>query len=1295
MILNFENVSLLGIAQQDIKFETDFTFKRSYEYSITGFLLDLANDEGVKNILNDGDNFTKVPSSTDFTKGSSALNLNEIKINGESQGIGYISNIEIEGKNIQLATYTATVIIFKNGDANSIDLIQNENSKLSLSSAGLTDQDFQYLKGIEENFNFSVGASDQINISHEVNCSFGYQESMLPKNNKIWSNSSIQATKLSTLNNKGKGSIKVASGQTATFQKSLSAGDYTLIFDYLGSSSGQAEISFTGSSDAITLTDPKYSYKLNFNVSSPSNVSIRLKASTSSDSYFDNIELHKKEDMPINKSRALARFLIDNAPNYSLISGLEGEYKKLNLNQNNEETESFDEEQLSYSITNNTNYQKADGESYSYLVKSTFNYGDDGYIQIGEQIKIGILEQKTQTKLKQAIDNEISKSYNRVKDLIDPNSPDIGYKDYFRLTCTGVGFNGAAGPSFTPSIPQDLVDSDFLIKPISLSTNADEKEGVAEIKITYSDNKKLYSDGANFLSHEYSLDIENEEGKKNVIISGAISSFGELLSDRISSVQSGLSTFLSDSYIQNLLNTKKDELEITSTTIDDYERYVFWPTNSDLKTEYFSNVYPQEDLSAEEYGKAHWLSTGQAAGRTLPTRNIFNKVNESIVIDESIGSATYSITYSDSLSFTDYDSIANNVIKSFDISVNESEETEIFSEFTLNCENWAQDLGQLYNPKTTVVEIEVYGYLGQDIHTLFNAAIRILKSKNLNLGAASESSTASVVNGSTSDNYLVDQSISYDQKQNRLTYRRGVINLGECDTTARVDPKYGFDTWQASYPTSSLVLHTYDPESFTFDPVDEFPYTPFPEYPVTATITPPIAEEVCLAYGSCADTEYSYNVVDENHTIAGIKSIDFIYTDLVFSDPSKPQGENCINILYLPQENCPAGSSQDPNFGSGFSVSTFGCENSLCTYPVPTPTPQNFDSELLDLSLLVSGGHPLLNEGDEFYFSNPSGFQNIKAELQNNDLLVGQVKNEKFLEENLEKVEQKIFLPKNWSGKIKDLIGEIGEYDILYGKPCPSTTLREEQEMNNSHLDINLCSCQSDAEENLSRWENFTISLPKNNVSLISDELKVPSYIIEIDVPDFWDKTIGEIMPGGELVAIQKYYGSIIFNINNNLNPEDYLILGAENNESHPNFKSKNKFLCHGKVYFRVDDELKYKTRNIHKYQLDFMKNKKNGIGSISEWLETKSLLNDIEITKNKTYKILGWLNCENEKIFNKNKIKQTTTVEHCNVRFKCGQLDGGQDCSDFIQAQAIYIEVEDNESYNYDECDIKDCVIY
>lgn len=1294
MILNFENVSLLGITQQDIKFETDFTFKRSYEYSITGFLLDLANDEGVKNILNDGDNFTKVPSSTDFTKGSSALNLNEIKINGESQGIGYISNIEIEGKNIQLATYIATVVIFKNGDANSIDLIQNENSKLSLSLAGLTDQDFQYLRDIEENFNFSIGSSDQINISHEVNCSFGYQESMIPKNNKIWSNSFIQTVKLSSLKNKGKGSIKVASGQTAAFQKSLSAGDYTLIFDYLGSSSGQAEISFTGSSDTITLTDPKYSYKLNFNVPSSSSVSIRLKASTSSASYFDNIELHKKEDMPINKSRALARFLIDNAPNYSLISGLEGEYKKLNLNKNNEETESFDEEQLSYSITNNTNYQKADGESYSYLVKSTFNYGDDGYIQIGEQIKVEILEQKTQAKLKQAIDNEVSKSYDRVKDLIDPNSPDIGYKDYFRLNCTGIGFSGAVGPGFTPSIPQDLVDSEFFIKPILISTNVDEKEGVAEIKITYSDNQKFYSDGVNFLSHQYSLEIEDREGKNNVIISGAISSFGELLSERISSVQSGLSTFLSDSYIQNLLNTKKDELGITSTTVSDYERYIFWPSNSDLKTEYFTNVYPKEDLSAEEYGKAHWFSAGQAAGRTLPTRNIFNKVNESITIDESIGSATYTITYSDSLSLTDYDSTASNIIKSFDISVNESEETEIFSEFTLNCENWAQDLGQLYNPKTTVVEAEIYGYLGQDFHTLFAASSRILKSKGLNLGEASENPSASVVNASTSDNYLVDQSISYDQKQNRLTYRRGTINLGECDTATRVDPKYGFDNWQANYPASNLVLHAYDPENFTFNPVDEFPYTPFPEYPITPTPDPVITEEICLAYSVCLGSSYSYNIVPHDHSIAGINSIDLIYTDLVFFDSSKPQGEQCINVLYLPQENCPSTSTQDSNFGSGFSVSSFGCENSLCGFPVPTPTGQSTEDPgpLKNLKLLFNDG---ARKGEKFYFEEPFGIHDVNLQKENNNSFYGEIKNQKFLEENQEKVQQKIYLPKNWSGRIKDLIGEIGEYELLYGKPCPSTVLGGEQQMNNSHLGINLCSCQSDVDENISRWEYLTIYLPKANVDLIRDELKKPSHIIEIDVPDFWDKTIGEIMPDGELIAVQKYYGPIIFNINNNLNPEDYLVLGEEDNESHPNFKSKNKFICGRKVYFRIDDESKYKKRNIHKYELDFIKNKKHGVGTIDEWLQTKSSINDIDITKHKTYKVLGWLNCKNEKIFNKNKIKQNTTVEHCKTWFKCGKLDSSQDCSNFIQASAIYIEVEDRESYNCEDYDIKDCVIY
>lgn len=113
-----------------------------------------------------------------------------------------------------------------------------------------------------------------------------------------------------------------------------------MIVDYLGQNStnpSSSQISVTGTGVNVV----KNLFKANvetilFTLASDTNILIKLIAG-SSDSFFDNIEVHKAEDMPIQKSRKLARFLLDNSPNYSLITEYSSEYKNLNLFNNDEE----------------------------------------------------------------------------------------------------------------------------------------------------------------------------------------------------------------------------------------------------------------------------------------------------------------------------------------------------------------------------------------------------------------------------------------------------------------------------------------------------------------------------------------------------------------------------------------------------------------------------------------------------------------------------------------------------------------------------------------------------------------------------------------------------------------------------------------------------------------------------------------------------------------------------------------------------------------------------------------------
>ncbi|MDB4348638.1 hypothetical protein OAA62_01845 [bacterium] len=174
--ISFNNVSFLGISQQNVKLETDFIFKREQSITISGLLIDLSNQEGIQDIFEEGNDFFNLPSSSSIT-GSLPVRINELIINGKNLGDGWVDSFEIFGDHIQVAGYTASLRINKDGNFASSELVQNESSKLSISSSGLNADDFNYLNSLDENFDFSLNANKSIDISHEVNCSFGYKKS--------------------------------------------------------------------------------------------------------------------------------------------------------------------------------------------------------------------------------------------------------------------------------------------------------------------------------------------------------------------------------------------------------------------------------------------------------------------------------------------------------------------------------------------------------------------------------------------------------------------------------------------------------------------------------------------------------------------------------------------------------------------------------------------------------------------------------------------------------------------------------------------------------------------------------------------------------------------------------------------------------------------------------------------------------------------------------------------------------------------------------------------------------------
>lgn len=1273
--ISFNNVSLLGISQQSVKLETDFIFKRQQSISISGLLIDLDNQEGIKDIFEEGNDFFNLPSLGSIT-GSLPVRINELIINGKNLGDGWVDSFEVFGDHIQTAYYSASLRINKGGNFASSELVQNESSNLSISSSGLTADDFNYLNSLDEAFDFSVNADKSINISHDISCSFGYKKSIIEENNKFWVSSgvsSISNSRFKNLNNRGKGSLAISANKILGKTVNLQAGDYSLFYDFLGQNIADKNswknnsfirIRLGGTSGAILAEKHCDIYQIDhaeikFSVASTSNVLFQI-VTGSRTNYYDNISLHKTEDLPINKSRKLARFLVDNNPNYSLISGYSGEYKKLSSNENSEETESYDDLNLSYSLSRDTNYKEttsASGVNYSFEKETSFDYQEDGFVSISEKISIILLSSKNLNNLKTAINAEVAKSYTNSKNLIE------SYKEYFRHSCAGFGFSGDIGPDFDPSIQQDLNGDDLFIKPVAVSSRANEKDGKAEISIVYSNNLGFNKDvsSTHFWFENYTVSVDYNLGNKDVIISGNIEGYGESEDDRNDAAEHAFNQFKNSTSINNILNNNKDLLEVTSIEKDDYERYVLQHT--DLDAFYFTNIHP--DQTMEDWGKVHWTNHGSSEpGRTLPKSPVFRKVSENFNFEDT-GKASFTLNYSDSESFNDAvnetsSSAIDAKIKNFEISVSEGETTEIFSDFVINCQNWAQDLNKLLNPKSLVVSISVFGFENQEMGELYLAAERILKKKALYRGEDSESSNSGVVDASSYSEYLISQGVTYSEKENRLTYQRTTLDLSSCDSTAQIDETFGFGDWQSNYVTVAPTLYEYQDPTFTFTTVS-WPENEWPDYPFTPTPLPTndIDTDVCIAYIGCGDNEFSYHKVSNTHEIDGYNSFTNLYLSQTFFDINQPEGERCINVSWLPEYSCPAGVPNDDGFGVDLKKSDLNCNSPECQAAAPTG----------ESSFSINSFEA--NESQE----------NVQEEMVYTD----------------------IFLPIGWSGTIRSLLDGVDNYELISGQRCMEFgILNNIENLSNSNLESKTCGCQTENLDGLSSWESFKIYLPEKQLSVLDQNLINKNEVVSVEVPHFWDKTLQEIFPDASLVAIENENMEIQYNINGSINPNNQLILKNENNESHPNFYSENKIICGSKVYFRPNNlESKPNTENIYRCELPFIEGRSNGgegLEYLHEWIQRCIEQNLVLPQYSGCFELVGWEDCYNKKYFNLSdyKINEDNILEHCNV-LGCEEFSEEIDCGKIMKVQTIYLKINNSDKCNWDGSlkDIINSVIY
>ncbi|MEE2975610.1 MAG: hypothetical protein VX343_04085 [Thermodesulfobacteriota bacterium] len=543
MAINFENVSSLSVTQKNLKFETDFTFKKIKLIEVTGILLDLNNDEGVKNIFNEATDIIEVYENT-RQSGYGTINkgVQEILINGISYGEGYIDSFSVSGDQIRTAEYSASLEVCEQGDLSEIILSQNESQKINLGQSSLVDEDLKYLDLLDENFSFNISEENGVELNHSINCSFSYRESLISNKKNIWTGSSVQPSKLVNLKNKGKGSIKVSANSSASYQISLDQDDYVLKFDYLGQNSlspGSASVQF--GSKQIDLGGQYGNKQIDFTNPSSSNVTITLNANASNDTFFNNFKLYKKSETPIEKSRELANFLLNSSPNYSILeSDYQNKYKSQSTFDNFSKTETFDELNLDYQLAKSISHNELQAsDEYSLKQQRSIQYGNDGLVSVTESSEIKILKNKTDQNLLDKTNDIQDGSYNRcLQHFAD-------YKDMFEYGCE------------TNTQTKTPIDENSLYnKPINISKNFNFYAGTSNLEISFS-NDETYSSNNGEYSNQSTETVENLDGYYKINTSGSIQGNGDTVSEKNQNAKTGYDNVISS--IQSKINQTKLE----------------------------------------------------------------------------------------------------------------------------------------------------------------------------------------------------------------------------------------------------------------------------------------------------------------------------------------------------------------------------------------------------------------------------------------------------------------------------------------------------------------------------------------------------------------------------------------------------------------------------------------------------------------------------------------------------------------------------------------------------------------
>jgi hypothetical protein len=156
----FDNVNILGYQHENNFFgEKSINFSSKKTLSIRGYILDLANFNGVKNIFDGATALQNI-----------AENFQQVIINGENFGVGKIKSLNIDPGNwVRTTEYQADIEILTEAPLQNLDSDEFQGSN----SVNLNDKKLNLLKSFSENFSVEFDTQNKVlNGSHEIDIEY-------------------------------------------------------------------------------------------------------------------------------------------------------------------------------------------------------------------------------------------------------------------------------------------------------------------------------------------------------------------------------------------------------------------------------------------------------------------------------------------------------------------------------------------------------------------------------------------------------------------------------------------------------------------------------------------------------------------------------------------------------------------------------------------------------------------------------------------------------------------------------------------------------------------------------------------------------------------------------------------------------------------------------------------------------------------------------------------------------------------------------------------------------------------